>query len=497
MFDVPTKLRRRVSFVGVLVSLYMLGIVTTAWTRLDVAWDSLAYHLPFAAIRAGLVTYSDHIISSHHRIFLEGFPPVVDFIKGMMWRVTGRVEATQLFNSFVVISGSAILAKLYGHRISLLILAVLAIPVAQLEFAGNYTDLPVNFLLASALFAVAHSLASPEAHKLRHGVVAASALCLATTFKVTAIPFGIVIWTCYVIAAGFGNQKSGVSALARLRARSMPRFLLFVAVGALAAIGYGLVNLVVMGNPLWPVPIQFGPLSFPGAVAVSNWSAAAYLADVPRTFRWLVSVMEWHAFDLRPLPYIIAQGDVPESAMSYRMGGLFAYQVMLTVAILFLTRISAGTSATFKVLGLHIVMALVVSLVPGSHEMRYFFFWYLSLLWSALHLLAKVDSQKQLSAIFAASLAASALYITMITGARYVYPFTDAPSAEDLARGGIRAEVRRHLSAGQRSFCVLDKDPYGFLYSRPFHETLSPGLHYQTSVDANSSVCQSSRTIGR
>jgi len=491
------KKRLPVTPAGVLAGLYLLGIVATAWSRLDLAWDSLAYHLPFAAIRAGIITYGDHIIPSPHRVFLEGFPPVLDFIKGMMWRVTGRVEATQLFNSFVVVGGSVVLAKLYGKRISLLILAVLAIPVGQVEFAGNYTDLPVNFLLASALFAVAHALASPESHRLRHGMAAAAALCLATTFKVTAIPFGIVIWTLYVFAAGFGRPANGGSELTQLRFRSMPRYLAFAFVGALAATGYGLVNLVVMHNPLWPVPIHLGPLSLPGVVPASNWNAAAYLAEVPRTLRWMVSVIEWHAFDLRPLPYIIAQGDVPDTAMSYRMGGLFSFQLMFTVAILFVARAGIGTSATFKVLGLHAIMALVVSMVPGSHEMRYFFFWYLSLLWSALHLLGKVDSQKQLATVFAASLAASALYVTMITGARYVYPFSDMPSAEDLAKAGIRAEVQRHLSSGQSSFCVMDKDPYGFLYSRPFHEGLSPGVRYQTSVDPASSACQSSRTIGR
>lgn len=488
------KKRLRVTPAAILAGLYLLGIIATAWSRLDVAWDSLAYHLPFAAIRAGIVTYADYIIPAHHRVLLEGFPPVLDFIKGMLWRVTGRVEATQLFNTLVVVGGGVLMARMYAIRLPVIVLAVLAIPVAQVEFAGNYTDLPVNFLLAFGLFSAAHALVTPEAHKLRHTVATAAALCLATTFKVTAIPFGIVIWALYLLATSTGSGAQ--TYLRTLRGRNLPAFLAVAMLGGLMATGYGLVNLVSMGNPLFPVPIQIGPLSLPGTVPASNWTAAAYLADVPRTFRWLVSVMEWHAFDLRPLPYIVAQGDVPEAARSYRMGGLFAYQLMFASAVLFLLRAQLGVSRLAKVLALHLVMALVVSLVPGSHEMRYFFFWYLSLLWSAFYLIANSDTDKAIPRIFVASLAASALYITMITGARYVYPFDDAPSAEALAKAGIRSEVQRHLAAGESRFCVIDKDPYGFLYSPAFHKALGPNVHYQVSADATSSVCQPKQSIG-
>jgi hypothetical protein len=480
----------RITPAGALAALYLLGIAATAWSRLDMAWDSLAYHLPFAAIRAGIITYADHIIPAHHRVLLQGFPPVLDFIKGMLWRLTGHVEATQLFSTLVVGGGSLLAARLYGARWAVLILAVVAIPVGQVEFASNYTDLPVNFLLAFALFSAAHAITWPDRHQLKHSVATALALCLATTFKVTAIPFGVVIWAVYMLAAGFNNDAGGNTGLRRLRDRNLPGFVGVAFAGGLLAIGYGLVNLFAMGNPLFPVPVQIGPISLPGTVPTSNWTAAPYLAEVPRTVRWLVSVAEWHAFDLRPLPYIVAQGDVPETAMSYRMGGLFAYQLMFTSAVLVLLRNRIGMAKLAKVGALHVFMALVASMVPGSHEMRYFFFWYLSLLWSAYQLLEQASEDRAIPRIFVASLAASALYITLITGARYVYPFHDMPSADALVSTGIRDEVRKHLQAGELRFCVVDKDPYGFLYSRPFHEALGANVRYQTSADVASSACQ-------
>ncbi len=95
-----------------------------------------------------------------------------------------------------------------------------------------------------------------------------------------------------------------------------------------------------------------------------------------------------------------------------------------------------------------------------------------------------------MSQVFVASLGVSALYITAITGARYVYPFQDMPDSEELARSGIETQVKSHLDAGERSFCVVDKDPYGILYSRPFHERLGLKIHYQVSADAMSPACQ-------
>jgi hypothetical protein len=483
----------RMSVAGILATLYMAGIIITAWTKLDLAWDSLAYHLPFAAIRAGLVTYADYVVPEPHRLLLDGFPPVLDYIKGSLWKVTGRVEATQLFNALIVLSGTFLLHRLYGMRPAVVVLAVLAIPVGQVEFAGNYTDLPVNFLLAFSLFSSVHALVSPTEHGLRHGAAAAVALCMATTFKVTAIPFSLVIWGLYVLTAGF--MAGSGTGLAKLRRESLGAFFAFAGVGGVVAFGYGAVNMVALGNPLFPVPIQLGPITLPGTIPPSNWNAAAYLADVPRAFRWLVSVTEWHAFDYRSLPYVVSQGDVPESAKSYRMGGLFFCGLMISAGFLGILRRRLGTTLVLKVAGLHLVMALITSVVPGSHEMRYFFFWYLSLIWATFYLLASKLEDRDLSSLYVAVVAACALYVTMITGARYVYPFSDRPGAEQLAGSAIRAELRNRLASGEYHLCVLDKDPYGFLYSRPFHPDVMPRVKYQVSMDVSSSACQPTQPL--
>jgi hypothetical protein len=476
-------------WVTALAVLYMISIACTAWMRLDLTWDSVAYHLPFAAIRAGIVTYRDFVVPGHHMALLDGFPPVLDFIKGMLWRLTGRPEATQLFNLILVGGGSLVLARAFRLPAAIAILAVLAIPVGQIEFASNYTDLPVNFLLAFALFSAVHAWISPELHRGLHGALAAGALCMATTFKVTAIPFSLIIWAVYVFTASFSWKGTADTYLGRTRKASLSRYLLLIVLGALVSLGYGLVNLIKMGNPLFPVPIDFGFISLPGTVPTSNWAAASYVMEYPRPIRWLLSVLEWHAFDSRPLPYTISQGDVPETAKSYRMGGLFAQQLLFTIVLLLLLGRRINGGLIFRVLVLHAGAGIVVSMVPGSHEMRYFFFWHLCLLWSTYALLDKLDD-KAFAALFLTSLAASTIYVTSITGARYVYPFKDLRSAAEMAESGIREVVLEHIRSGERAFCVVDKDPFGFLYSKPFNEEVTVGIQYQVSADPASAVCK-------
>lgn len=473
-----------------LVALYLISIVCTAWMRLDLTWDSVAYHLPFAAIRVGLIKYSDFIVPAHHMALLDGFPPVLDYIKGMMWKLTGRPEATQLFNVIIVGGGALILSKAFRLPATVVILAVLAIPVGQIEFASNYTDLPVNFLLAFSLFSSVHAWILPEEHRLIHGVLCASSLCLATTFKVTAIPFSLIIWAVYVFAASFAWKGAPSTYLGNIRKESVVRYLLVISLGGSISLGYGLVNLVKMGNPLFPVPVDLGFLSLPGTVPTSNWAAAAYVMEYPRPIRWLVSVLEWRAFDSRPIPYTISQGDVAETAMSYRMGGLFAQQLLFSAGLLIFLRQKIGNGLAVRILVLHAAAGGVVSLVPGSHEMRYFFFWYLCFLWSIYAVLRTKVSDDSFNRLFLISLAASAIYITCITGARYVFPFKDMHSAVEIADGGVSEQVLHHIRNGERAFCVIDKDPFGFLYSRPFNERATGGVRYQVSADPTSAVCR-------
>src|SRR5678816_2954813 len=64
--------------------------------RLESQWDTFWYHLPFAAVRGGLSIPYD--MNDVRRLYFEGFPPLPDLLQGILWRLTGSVNATGVVN---------------------------------------------------------------------------------------------------------------------------------------------------------------------------------------------------------------------------------------------------------------------------------------------------------------------------------------------------------------------------------------------------------------
>ena len=80
-----------VFFVLVLTLLFLRSIL-----RLEPRWDTFFYHLPFAAIRGGLdlpYVFNDTLDNIY-----KGFPPLAHFVQGLLWRITGSVNATGCVN---------------------------------------------------------------------------------------------------------------------------------------------------------------------------------------------------------------------------------------------------------------------------------------------------------------------------------------------------------------------------------------------------------------
>ncbi len=63
---------------------------------LDIRWDAFYYHIPGAAIWGGLsVPYDMNDVT---RPLFDGYPPLPEMVQGLLWRVTGSVNATGVAN---------------------------------------------------------------------------------------------------------------------------------------------------------------------------------------------------------------------------------------------------------------------------------------------------------------------------------------------------------------------------------------------------------------
>ena len=100
-----TELCRAIAIVA------LLDLAVRSAVLLDpFGYDSFFYHLPFAALRGGIPLPYD--MNDTVRAQFDAFPPLPELVQGLLWRVTGSVNATGVVN---FIAFAVFLA--YAHRV--------------------------------------------------------------------------------------------------------------------------------------------------------------------------------------------------------------------------------------------------------------------------------------------------------------------------------------------------------------------------------------------
>ena len=115
----------------------------------DVSWDSNDYHLPFAARLVGLIP-KEHLtfLPLQERAY-SGFPVLGEFIQGLLWRLSGRIESANLVGLFALSGYAYFLKKLLAVPYHASILALLAVPMIHLHVTTCYVDLLANLSLSA------------------------------------------------------------------------------------------------------------------------------------------------------------------------------------------------------------------------------------------------------------------------------------------------------------------------------------------------------------
>ena len=122
----------------------VLGI--RAALRLEDRWDTFHYHIPFAALRGGLgVPYT---LDDRMARFYEGFPPLPHFVQGVLWRLTGSINATGVINYIAFAAMIAACHARLGKRGHLVALIALTTPLVLIHTTVSYVDLFGNAFLA-------------------------------------------------------------------------------------------------------------------------------------------------------------------------------------------------------------------------------------------------------------------------------------------------------------------------------------------------------------
>ncbi len=341
--------------------------------RLETRWDTFAYHLPFAAKRGGLpIPYT---MNDAMELSYQGFPPLPHVVQGLLWHLTGTVNATGAVGWLAFAAFLAWCHLALNARFWLVALIALTAPMVVIHAAASYVDLFSNSLLALGASSCLALYLYPE-RRARLVFLGGLAGLVGTCWsKFQLVPVaGLLILVFAVVArhrsAAIGWRPRQIAAA--------------VGVAALAAALPYLANLIAYGNPFWPVRVPMVgdllPYSLDAAAQGVANQRPPPLKDYGAMRLFAHSMLEiGHptGYDHRPR-WIIDQGN---AWLAFRMGGFWVVGVVfyLTSMVALLVR-TEGRRGVVASAGALVVLCFVATL-PQSHELRYYLF--LPLAWAA------------------------------------------------------------------------------------------------------------------
>jgi len=449
---------------GVSASLLVAGL-----HDVSKAWDTWYYHLPFAARLVGLVGDASYRFSPSNQARFEGFPLLGEAVQGALWRLTGRPESASLLCLLTLPALALVALRLFSVPLHVTVLALLAVPLVQIHATSTYVDLPANACVAVLALLAYRQVVQATPPPLR---VLGAATALATAAANTKFQVLPLVLAAAAVLVATSLRKDDATGRARLLRLTL------IGLSLPVVMATPLKNLVVHGNPVWPVAL--GP--FPH-LETAYASSPVWLEEVPRPVRFVASVLE---VGLRPVAsharWSLDQW-TPPSDPAYRMGGFFGVYVIVNVAALILAVVVHRTREARVALAFAGGATLLVSFMPQSHELRYYLAWMLLLI---LLNLAQWWRSQPMAVGVVATVALG--IVAWSTGFGYLYASGD--SFAELVAAKVDPAAVAAVPEGGR-VCV-SREPWSFLHAARFHA----GRHYSVQEADRPEDCAGAPPLG-
>ena len=140
--------KKNLGIIDVILSLIALTIATSIFLKaffdMDTNYDVGWYHLPFAARIWGIIPAESFTSVERVEDRYDGFPLLAHFFQGMLWKLTGRIEATHLVGYFSVIIYFFFLRSFFQVPLYISVIAIFTIPAVLTHAPSGFVDLPGN-----------------------------------------------------------------------------------------------------------------------------------------------------------------------------------------------------------------------------------------------------------------------------------------------------------------------------------------------------------------
>jgi hypothetical protein len=386
-----------------LACLLLLGVVVLSFTRPLIPWDSWAYHFPFSAQLLNINQYAQSFgLEKSLQVRYEGFPLIAEFLQGILWKFTGSLSSTALLNSI-----SLCLFVWCAHRfgkanLTILVFGILSIPMIAIHATSTYIDLffgigvAFQYLFAIIIYKEIERIDSVAPLKIWGWCYVISAFVLGNT-KMWGPILSLAISAFLFIAIVF-NQKIRVN-------KNILRNTIFVlAIASVLSCSTLIKNALVHSNPIYPiafkVPILNLQLSGPEIEYKNTPGYAEQYGVLSRPFYFLTSITEydWAIRGVTPY-YNVDMGsfEKPKNYAAARTGGWWGLNIVISISLLAaLCLLPKATKSnrhpiSFFPLTLFIFITGITSFMPQSHELRYFLYWPIVLMFNLAYLVTNLS----------------------------------------------------------------------------------------------------------
>ena len=472
-----------------IAALVTISIFLKAIIDIDTNYDTWWYHLPFAARIWGIIPREMFI--GDEKWFeprFDGFPLLAHFLQGFFWKITGRIQSTNLVGFLSIVGYFFFLKAYFKVPLYLSAIALLAIPLVSTHVTTGFVDLFGNVgvsILVMMTYSFYKNKQLPQKQELFVAFIGA-AIAANTKTQLQPLVFVILIVASLRLGWLYWQQKSPAKQLLKI-----------VPVALLATViifATPVKNTILYANPFYPIKVEVG-----GIVLNHKLSPEAY-EEGNRQQNWLESVLEINA----TLHWTADQWS-PDITRIHR-GGFFGAYVIFNVLLLsglslyeFIQNRQLPPAEGSRDARTALVTVLIMSLIPAnfpqSHELRYFMFWMITLVSLNLYLLSRSQINWQRWRWLQPQYMGLVYLVFLTIVVSKIGSFYGRPvfiSLEQRLSSGVKPELLSQIKP-EDNICLIIKPtlanrkkiPFeskqnAFLYSSYFH----PELNYSYSIKA-------------
>ena len=467
----------------VVVSIFIKAIVDVDGNY-DVGW----YHLPFAARIWGIVPESSFLSEDLIEYRYAGFPLLAHFFQGLLWKLTGRIQATNLVGYLSLIIYFLFLRGYFRVPLYLTAIAIFTIPAVLTHASISLVDLPGNVAVSVVMMMTYHFFRQSKLPRKDELLITFLGAAAAVNTKPQLQP---LIFLLYWIVGGrllwlYFKHTTFIK-------RQLWLTISLSIIASILIFATPIKNVVAYGNPFYPIKIEVA-----GMVLNHKLTPETY-GEGNRPQKWLQSVLE-----INTPPWSADQWNGGDNQYLDRAGGFFGlyvvFNLMLLLGLTIRERLSFARSGNAITALLTILLvSLVPANFPQSHELRYFMFWMITLVSLNLSVIAAENESsspwrdylkwlqpKYLGLVYLLFMAIAFIKIDSY----YLRPVFNAlpPYIEQAVNSELLAQVRpNELTCMISRHAVIDPQavPYAsianaFFYSAYFH----PEIAYDYSIKA-------------